>query len=517
MNFPIPWRTVSTDPSPIAPARRVEEAVLPPGMRRVKSTCKACGKSLGIKYPEAVTCWKVQCPSCGQVIAIELVGGRKCLVFNVQGRRTVERIGLTDQRRRFFRARCFVCDETLVVPESEAGRLRGCHGCGLEYTVREEGEVYYETAVRINDEMTTYREKVQESSGYLTNKNTAFFLGEEPGPGQKGGRSGIEPSATLLALRRESEQLRVDYRQALAEKEALTRKLAQEQERVSALENGAEAGLEVCVTGLQARLAELVRERDRIGEERDVLQNRMQAHNEALRALDEELAKRARLESRLTQLEASLRRSEESVEVLRRERDGARLVLQASETAQAQAKEGLRQALEERKGLEARLLAAREAVARLEERLARADQGSGSVHGARLRELEAENARLAARVAEGERLLQRARDLEREVERLRAPGAGEMTELEEGESWYCEEGQEGCIRADSEVGMARRVLGLKGQPTVARIKTAFRRRVKRYHPDRVTSLGLDLRDLAHKKMQEINRAYGLLMKEYGNG
>ncbi|MBF0190510.1 MAG: DnaJ domain-containing protein [Magnetococcales bacterium] len=513
MNFSIPWRTVSPETPPIAPAKRAEEAALPPGMRRVKSTCKACGKSLGIKYPEAVTCWKVQCPSCGQVIAIELVGGRKCLVFDVKGRRTVERIGLTDQRRRFFRARCFACDETLVVPESEAGRLRGCHGCGLEYTVREEGEVYYETAVRINDEMTTYREKVQESSGYLTHKNMAFFLGEESGSGQKGGRSGIEPSATLLALRRESEQWRVEYRQVLAEKETLTRKLAQEQERVAALEagSGAEQG---GAAGLQAQVAELTRERD-------LLHNRLQGHNEALRALDEELARRARLESRVAQLEESLRRSEESGEVLRRERDGARLVLQTSETAQARVREGLRQALEARQELEARLLAAREAAARLEERLARGDQGSGAVFGTRLRELEAENARLAARVEEGERQLKRARELERELERLRAPeagaGGGEMVELEERESWYCEEGEEGCIRADTEVGMACRILGIKGQPTAARIKTAFRRRVKRYHPDRVTALGLDLRDLAHKKMQEINRAYGLLMKEYGHG
>ncbi|MBF0340485.1 MAG: DnaJ domain-containing protein [Magnetococcales bacterium] len=485
MNLSMPWRTSSPD---LLSTVRSEETPLPPGMRRVRTTCRSCGKSLGIKYPEAVTSWKIQCPACTQLIAIELVGGRKCLVFNVKGRRTVERIGLTDQRRRFFRARCFACDETLVVPESEAGRSRHCHGCGLEYAVREEGEVYYETAVRINDELTCYREKVQESSGYVVNKNSAFFFGEEPGSAQKGGRGpgGSEIQAAMAALRREAEFWR---ERAEARREEL-QPLVVEQEK-------------------------LTREKDLACAERDRFQALAHSQGEAVRAGEEACAQIVQLEGRIGLLEESLRRGEAVRVALRVEREGAREALRLREEELARARETLRlretelarareagqQAVEERQGMDAYLLALREAKARLEERMTRSGADAACGHEARLRELEAENARLSARIEEKELLR----------------GGGEATGVGEPEEWYCEEGQESVIRGDGELGQARRLLGIKGEPTLARIKTAFRRRVKRYHPDMVSALGLELRDLAHRKMQEINRAYGILMREYGHG
>ncbi|MBF0215133.1 MAG: DnaJ domain-containing protein [Magnetococcales bacterium] len=514
MTLSIPWRTTSTEG---APAVRMDESPLPPGMRRVQTRCKACGKALGIRYPEAVIRWKVQCPACAQGITIELVGGRKCLVFQVKGRKIVERIGLTDQRRRFYRARCFSCDETLVVPENEVDRLRGCHGCGLEYRVREDGEFYYETSVRINDELTTYRDKVQESSGYIANKNTAFFVGEDALTGSRGGRNGagLELQAAMAALRLENERLRereeamrAEFCQLAVDRESVGRNLAREQERLALLEQSAREleAFEKRVLGLQGEVVGLTRERDQ-------LRGRMQVHGEALRALDEALSGRQQLEARLTRMEESLRRSEERNDRLGREREALRGALQVSESQVLQVQDALRRSQEERDALEARLLAVREAMARLEERVARADRGENG-SGARLRELEEENARLQSRLEADERRFRQA--LERETLRGVALG-GEVAELEESESWYCEEGEEGSHWSDSEVGRARRLLGLKGQPTAARIKTAFRRRVKRYHPDMVSSLGVELRDLAHRKMQEINRAYGILMKEYGNG
>ncbi|MBF0628053.1 MAG: DnaJ domain-containing protein [Magnetococcales bacterium] len=475
MNFSIPWRNQTTES-----VRNQDEAALPPGMRRVETRCKGCGKGLAIRYPEAATRWKVACTACSQPIQIELVGGRKCLVFQIQGRRIVERIGLTDQRRRFFRARCYSCDEPLVVSEAEIGRLRGCHRCGLEYLVREEGELYYETAVRINDESTTYREKVQESSGYVVHKNSAFFLEEERPV------SGRRP------------------------------------ERVAILERGLRVGEggEVRLAGTQGELTAVAQERDRLRAERDLLKNRLQGHDEAMRTLDEAMTRRAQLESRVGELEGALQRAEEAREGLRGERERLRVALQGSEAQVVRMGEALRQAQEERKGWEVRLLAGREAVVRLEERLARLDPvGSGAA--VRVRELEAENGRLLARIAEVEQALEQARASAAESASEPAWRRISLTEegsgSGEGEDWYCEEGSDSGIAADNEIGRARRLLGIQGQPTAARIKSAFRRRVKRYHPDMVSALGLELRELAHRKMQEINRAYGLLMKEYGHG
>ncbi|MEO5334195.1 MAG: hypothetical protein H7839_19450 [Magnetococcus sp. YQC-5] len=659
MNFSIPLRSATAATvAPLAGGKGGDDSGLPPGMRRVKTICKACGKSLGIKYPDAVTFWKVQCPSCAQTISIELVGGRKCLVFDVRGHKTVERIGLTDQRRRFYRAKCFSCDETLVVPEAEAGRLRGCHKCGLEYTVREDGEVYYETAVRINEEVTTYREKVQESTGYVADKNRAFFLGEEAviKPGKAVG-SGAELNAALAALQRETdflrekeERVRVEYRQAVAEKEMLARKLALELEKKSLLEKNARsteenesrlAGVrsqlqkvtqerdrlleerEAQVSGVRSQLQKVTQERDRLLEERDaqvsgvrsqlqkvtqerdrlleerdaqvsgvrsqlqkvtqerdrlleerdaqvagvrsllqkvtqerdrlleeleLLKNKMMVHGEALRALDEAMAKSARLESRNATLEENVRRilderkglekellilrdaasqfegrwqrSQEALRISVEERKGVEKEYSVLREATSQfegrvqrAQEALRHSVEERKALEAKLQVCKEEIVRLEERLSRSEKAGPMAMQGKIRELELENGKLAAQVEEGRRVVKRIQELEREVERLRS--AGGVAESDGREEWYCEEGEEACIRADNDIGMARRVLGIRGQPTPERIKTALRRRVKRYHPDMVSSLGLDLRDLAHRKMQDINRAYAILMKEYG--
>ncbi|MBF0439352.1 MAG: hypothetical protein HQL93_09550 [Magnetococcales bacterium] len=498
MSFSIPLRTASMATAMPFPVNKGgDESGLPPGMRRVKTTCKACGKSLGIKYPDAVTYWKVQCPSCAQTISIELVGGRKCLVFDVRGRKTVERIGLTDQRRRFFRAKCFSCDENLVVPEQELGRLKTCHKCGLEFAVREDGEMYYETAVRINDEMTTYREKVQESTGYLVNKNMAFFHGEEPAQkgvvGKAGSSSEVTTAVTVMQrevefLRKKEEVLRGEYRQAVADKEVLTRKLTKEMEKVANLERAARENEQATsqVAGLRTQVAKFT-------EERELLKNKLQVHGEALRALDEEMAKAARLEALVRRLEQEQAQLRETL---------------------GQSEKRLQRSLEERKTIEAKMVALKETASRLEERAVRGEKVNAAALQTRIQELELDNVRLTALAEEGRKGVKRLQELEKEVETLRR--AGGVVESNTGEDWYCEEGEEACIRADNEVGMARRVLGIKGRPTAERITMAMRRRAKRYHPDMLSSLGLDLRDLAHRKMQDINMAYKILMKEYGN-
>jgi DnaJ like chaperone protein len=48
------------------------------------------------------------------------------------------------------------------------------------------------------------------------------------------------------------------------------------------------------------------------------------------------------------------------------------------------------------------------------------------------------------------------------------------------------------------------------------LRTAYRKRVSEYHPDRVSRLGRDLRAVAEEKMKQINEAYSVLAQELRN-
>lgn len=59
------------------------------------------------------------------------------------------------------------------------------------------------------------------------------------------------------------------------------------------------------------------------------------------------------------------------------------------------------------------------------------------------------------------------------------------------------------------------ILGLKNNASIDEIKSAYKQKVKDYHPDRVANLGEDLKNLAAKKILEINKAYEILKKYRG--
>lgn len=70
---------------------------------------------------------------------------------------------------------------------------------------------------------------------------------------------------------------------------------------------------------------------------------------------------------------------------------------------------------------------------------------------------------------------------------------------------------------DSEITLdkAYLILGLNRNATVEEIKTAYKQKIKDYHPDRVANLGEELRNLAAKKTTEINKAYEIIKKSKG--
>jgi DnaJ-domain-containing protein 1 len=47
------------------------------------------------------------------------------------------------------------------------------------------------------------------------------------------------------------------------------------------------------------------------------------------------------------------------------------------------------------------------------------------------------------------------------------------------------------------------------------IKTAFRKEISKYHPDRVEGLGVELRELADRMAKELNTAYTLAKQQRG--
>jgi hypothetical protein len=56
------------------------------------------------------------------------------------------------------------------------------------------------------------------------------------------------------------------------------------------------------------------------------------------------------------------------------------------------------------------------------------------------------------------------------------------------------------------------ILGIDQGASKAQIKTAYKKLVARYHPDKVQYLGKEFQELAHKKFVAIQKAYDILMR-----
>lgn len=59
---------------------------------------------------------------------------------------------------------------------------------------------------------------------------------------------------------------------------------------------------------------------------------------------------------------------------------------------------------------------------------------------------------------------------------------------------------------------AYRILEVPRTAAIEEIKSAYKKKIMEYHPDRVANLGTDLKNLAKQKTIEINLAYELIEK-----
>ena len=68
---------------------------------------------------------------------------------------------------------------------------------------------------------------------------------------------------------------------------------------------------------------------------------------------------------------------------------------------------------------------------------------------------------------------------------------------------------------NSNLDAAYKVLGISPNATDDEVKAAYRKMALKHHPDRVATLGEDVKKAAEKKFQEINNAKELIYKARG--
>ena len=78
---------------------------------------------------------------------------------------------------------------------------------------------------------------------------------------------------------------------------------------------------------------------------------------------------------------------------------------------------------------------------------------------------------------------------------------------------FFQQGPESGFQAGTQGRDPYEVLGLKPGAGPDEIRTAYRRAVQAYHPDKVSHLGREIQEVAEKKFVEIQAAYEKLMKK----
>lgn len=637
-------RVASPRSQPIPPSTAQGEEGVTKKCHHLTTPCRACGKRLTITYPLAVTFWKFTCTACGKLYSIEVVGTRKCLVYDQLGRKNVERIGLTQERGIYYRAKCYACNAVIIVPKQGVGNIHACQQCRLDFTISEtQNELYYETVIQYQGHPVTFRDKVQQLEGYILNKGNMFFLDEDiANRSQQSwvetlsqlenelaalrGQGGLAQT-TLIRFQAEKNSLLQKLKQQMAsstalanrlqtmetetqawerEKQAYANRLGQYDEVIRQLDQKTETSvqLENRIERLNRAVQELNSEKQtlksrlagqadllntlekekaqqsqrvneskisqadhfRLQNENKILTDKINSYSELLRDLDRQTERAAKFETMYREATATVKKmTEENHQLANRltgqtelvrdlERQQAKVVqletlnrtlnkkmsalqeegrffsgqtnggkpLQQQweqekkramelELAHRDAKHQLEQLFQENRALNSRLSEREMRVSLLEKQVKQASKAApnSTELEVRLRSLQQENKRLESQAVEHAQLEARLIELETEVNLLRRRGQDRPEPKEE---WYCEEGEESSITPQEKNFQERRVLGIKGEPTPERVKAALRKRIRKYHPDMVASMGLELRELAHRKTQEITHAYSQLMR-----
>ena len=599
--------------------------------------CRKCKESVTMAYPLAVTFWKFNCISCGMDYSIEIIGNRKCLVFEQFGRKTVERISLTNERSSYYRAKCYGCGTAIIARKEEMNQTKSCHNCHMDFSICEvQNEAYYQTVIQYQDKPVTFRDKVQTLEGHIINKDNMFFLDDDIVDASQ--RALVETLSSLenevAMLRNREESNKTTLLQMHAKKTDLAQLLKKQLDK--------SAGLNQSLQSMEERAYVLEQEKQSYAE-------RMNGYGELVRDLDKKMAVSARLESQVEQLNRSIQTLNSDKQQLQNKLVGYTELLNAAQQAKTtivelQNANALLHTEQNQLKHKNRLLFERvnsysDLAANLDRQTERASKfetmymevaakakklvadnhllanrltGHGEVlrdldrqmenvvqlkklnrglsdeistlrqknsqfaeqianDSAVLKKWEQEKQRLMeldkinresarkmerlvgenrllsnllrdheSRVATLEKQLQqekgnlavklkaqaglqaRIAELEAELGVLRSKEIGKRARGHEQrdepkEDWYCEEGEALGISLREKGYQERQVLGLKGKPTPERIKVALRRRVKKYHPDMVASMGEELKAVAHRKTQEITNAYGQLMRMYAHG
>ena len=134
-------------------------------------------------------------------------------------------------------------------------------------------------------------------------------------------------------------------------------------------------------------------------------------------------------------------------------------------------------------------------------------------------------ARHHKRMEELERVRQERERQERErqererQERERQERERQERERQDHENRYRQKSKRGRASQEEDAGNSAdadrpwyEVLGVTERASSEEISSAYRSMMRQYHPDKVSTMGIDIRELAEKRSKEINSAYDQAMK-----
>lgn len=84
---------------------------------------------------------------------------------------------------------------------------------------------------------------------------------------------------------------------------------------------------------------------------------------------------------------------------------------------------------------------------------------------------------------------------------------GQRSDYEDNRSGYQDEYEKTPSAPQSDILHYFKVLGIDNEVLSVEIKKAYKKRMSEYHPDKVTNLGDEIRQVAERKSKELNEAY----------